>query len=250
MSPPLTSPPLLHFRQSRLWFSGHFHIDHNFPDSISHVNKCTFVQCGVIGKKSARSAARQTRILDLDLDEGKAMIYSVDHHLEGKLRLDAECDLTSGVLMSSHSISSSNESPSKEQFQRTYVPQQEDGCYSKFGSEAVLANPEDMVCWWHMADGRVLGTHDGMLLEYDSVTLAPLGIVLESQDLKNKEIRVVNDGNVLITIDKEKNDVDSLKVVQPNADGSYWRRFQRNKKQRLDEKKRLEIAKEYISSFD
>jgi len=48
--------------------------------------------------------------------------------------------------------------------------------------------------------GRVLGCHDGKLLEYDSQTLAPLGIVIE--DLKDKEIRVVNGGNVLVTLDK------------------------------------------------
>ena len=55
-------------------------------------------------------------------------------------------------------------------------------------------DPEDMVCWWHMDCGRVLGCHDGKLLEYDSETLAPLGIVVE--ELKDKEIRVVNKGKV------------------------------------------------------
>jgi 3',5'-cyclic AMP phosphodiesterase CpdA len=34
----------------RLWFSGHFHLSQNYPDSISVVGKCAFVQTGVIGE--------------------------------------------------------------------------------------------------------------------------------------------------------------------------------------------------------
>lgn len=41
---------------------------------------------------------------------------------------------------------------------RRYVPAEDDGCYSKFGSSGGVVKPEDSVCWWHMADGAVLGT--------------------------------------------------------------------------------------------
>jgi hypothetical protein len=34
----------------RMWFSGHFHLSQNYPDSISVVNQCAFVQTGVIGE--------------------------------------------------------------------------------------------------------------------------------------------------------------------------------------------------------
>ena len=34
------------------------------------------------------------------------------------------------------------------------------------------------VCWFHLSCGRVLGVHDQMVLEYDSSTLAPLGLVV------------------------------------------------------------------------
>ena len=59
-----------------------------------------------------------------------------------------------------------------------YTPREEDGCYIE-ASEGVLNEDEDWteqtVCWWHMADGAVLGVHDGMVIEYDPTTLAPLG---------------------------------------------------------------------------
>jgi hypothetical protein len=35
-----------------------------------------------------------------------------------------------------------------------------------------------------MADGKVLGVHNGMVLEYDPSTLAPLGLVVGKDELK------------------------------------------------------------------
>ena len=62
-----------------------------------------------------------------------------------------------------------------DKFFSAYTPAEEDGCY--------LADPDNVsseseVCWWHMSCGRVLGKHNGMLLEYDPSTLAPLGLVV------------------------------------------------------------------------
>jgi hypothetical protein len=48
-------------------------------------------------------------------------------------------------------------------------------------------NQENSVCWWHMADGKVLGVHNGMVLEYDASTLAPLGLVVGKDELKGKK---------------------------------------------------------------
>lgn len=48
----------------RLWFSGHFHLSQNYPDSISVVNQCAFVQTGVIGecnRDGNRWAGRQCK---------------------------------------------------------------------------------------------------------------------------------------------------------------------------------------------
>ncbi len=46
----------------RLWFSGHFHLSHNYADSISVVGRCAFVQTGVIGECN-RDGFRHSRVL-------------------------------------------------------------------------------------------------------------------------------------------------------------------------------------------
>lgn len=46
----------------KLWFSGHFHLSHNYQDSISVVGSCAFVQVGVIGECN-RDGFRHSRLL-------------------------------------------------------------------------------------------------------------------------------------------------------------------------------------------
>ena len=46
----------------------------------------------------------------------------------------------------------------------------------------------DPVCWWHMKDGKVLGGHNGMIIEYDPTTLAPLGMVVSRDELINRKV--------------------------------------------------------------
>jgi len=38
-----------------------------------------------------------------------------------------------------------------------------------------------------MADGAVLGVHDGMIIEYDATTLAPLGMVVSKDELAGRQ---------------------------------------------------------------
>ena len=39
---------------------------------------------------------------------------------------------------------------------------------------------------WHMADDKVLGVHDGQMVEYDAGTLSPLGIVVNRKQMENR----------------------------------------------------------------
>ncbi len=57
----------------------------------------------------------------------------------------------------------------------------------------------DPVCWWHMKDGKVLGGHNGMIIEYDPTTLAPLGMVVSRDELVNRQVGEITlgDGQVL-----------------------------------------------------
>jgi len=113
--------------QIKLWFSGHFHLSHDYEDSISRVNQCTFVQVGVMGPKSSRDGRRQTRIIQGNSDVLK--IYTVNHHERvavtgnAELRLDATIDLKSGSMESARR---STDYDHKNWFS-AYVPEEEDG---------------------------------------------------------------------------------------------------------------------------
>ena len=49
-----------------------------------------------------------------------------------------------------------------------------------------------------MADGAVLGVHEGQVVEYDADTLLPLGIVVSKKQLKNREVLVVKKGTNIV----------------------------------------------------
>lgn len=94
-----------------------------------------------------------------------------------------------------------------------------------------------------MADGAVLGLHEGQLVEYDPETLSPLGIVISKVHLAGREVLVLEEGKALLMVGPNPDDVE---VVHPNGDGSYWRKVQRNKRVRQEEKAREEIAKLWL----
>ncbi len=94
-----------------------------------------------------------------------------------------------------------------------------------------------------MADDKVLGVHDGQIVEYDAETLSPLGIVVNKKDMENKELLVVDESKVVVLVHRE---TDAIEVVHPNDDGSYWRKYQRNKRIRQEEKAREAAAKLWL----
>jgi len=154
---------------------------------------------------------------------------------------------------------------------RAYTPREEDGCYIE-DSQGILNEDEEWnektVCWWHMADGAVLGVHDGMVIEYDPTTLAPLGMVVSKDELLGRKVAVIDSGlkteqcdvfedgaecvdqatkeQALILYDETTNDVT---VVQPNEDGSYWRKIVRNKMVRMKESRRVKAAKAWMAEM-
>jgi len=232
--------------QIKLWFSGHFHLSHDYEDSISRVNQCTFVQVGVMGPNSSRDGRRQTRIIQGNSEIFK--IYTLSHHkrdeITGKaeLRLDAKVDLKSGKMECLHE----NVDHDRENWFSAYVPEEKDGCYlatpeGKIASEQSVSS---VVCWWHMSDGAVLGVHEGQLVEYDSSTLSPLGIVVNQEGLDGKEVFVVDNSSAVVLINTA---TETIEVVHPNDDGSYWRKYQRNKRVRLEEKAREAAAKLWLA---
>ena len=271
--------------QIKCWLSGHFHLSHDYQDALVQAvpgSPCAFLQVGVMGPGSSRDRRRQSRMIRGCGGEF-LQIFSINHHeredcgttdaSRARVRLDATIDLRTGELThgkgdeASPPPGSSGDAPETaaatagrdpDWFQ-AYVPQPEDGCYLEdVGGD--ISTGGKTVCWWHMADGKVLGLHEGQLVEYDAETLSPLGVVVTKEQLaakpsaghgdettgppRTKEILVVQNKSTLVLVDDETQDVE---VVHPNADGSYWRKFQRNKKIRLEEKAREEVARRWMS---
>mmetsp|Transcript_14581 Transcript_14581/g.29867 ORF Transcript_14581/g.29867 Transcript_14581/m.29867 type:complete len:166 (+) Transcript_14581:1420-1917(+) len=126
-----------------------------------------------------------------------------------------------------------------------------------------------------MSCGRALGMLNGNLIEYDSSTLAPLGLVVGADELVGKKVGVINSGldadTCIMMMDDEEGmegaDCASLAgdtreqavvmldktglvtVVQPNEDGSYWRKIVRNKMVRMKEVRRVQAAKMWAAEL-
>jgi len=68
-------------------------------------------------------------------------------------------------------------------------------------------------------------------------------------ELENRRVAVIDDewgGDCLCLFDDETGDVT---VVQPNEDGSYWRKVVRNKMYRMKEMRRVKAAKNYFQKM-
>jgi len=246
----------------KAWFSGHFHLGQDYEDSITFPKEganrgsCVFAQTAVMGKRSSRDKRQQSRLIR---GNSKGFtISTVDHLKEGKERLDATItydDATHESVVFAHE----SEDYDHDAWFSAYTPAKEDGCYINDLSLPIAdVGKEGAVCWWHMACGRVLGVHNGMVLEYDASTLAPLGLVVSKDELAGRNVAVVDSGlnqqdgaqmesreQAVILYDDDLN----ITVVQPNEDGSYWRKIVRNKMIRMKEKRREKAAAEFAKQI-
>mmetsp|Transcript_35445 Transcript_35445/g.66818 ORF Transcript_35445/g.66818 Transcript_35445/m.66818 type:complete len:595 (+) Transcript_35445:79-1863(+) len=244
------------------WFSGHFHLSHDYEDSITfpqgnNRGSCIFAQTGVMTSRSSRDGRRHTRFVRGNADGFE--VCTVDHKKGGVLRLDATVTFEDNCIVDEESMGSGESACSTVVFAHkhedydhdkwfsAYVPSDGDGCQIIEPKGEVVKNEElEQVCWWHMKDGTTLGVHNGMIIEYDPSTLAPLGMVVSRDELKNRRVAVIDDefgGNALVLYDDDTNKVT---VVQPNEDGSYWRKVVRNKMHRMREMRRVAAAKKWI----
>ena len=245
----------------KAWFSGHFHLGQDYQDSITfpegnNRGSCVFAQTAVMAKKSTRDTRLQSRMIRGTNDGFN--IYTIDHSNEGKERLDATVTYK-GNDGESVVFAHPSDDYDHDAFFSAYTPQEEDGCYlADPDGDLTSAADAETVCWWHMSTGQVLGVHNGMVLEYDSSTLAPLGLVVGKDELMGRKVAVVDSGietqsgddyekvpdreQAVILYDDEMH----VTVVQPNEDGSYWRKIVRNKVVRMKEKRREAAAKRFI----
>mmetsp|Transcript_5592 Transcript_5592/g.9521 ORF Transcript_5592/g.9521 Transcript_5592/m.9521 type:complete len:581 (+) Transcript_5592:60-1802(+) len=271
----------------KAWFSGHFHLGQDYQDSITfptidpkdgpypNRGSCVFAQTSVMRAGTSRDGRQQSRLIRGNKDGFE--ICTVDHQKDGKIRLDASITFlgdNNEVGIYAHE----DEAYEHDKYFQVYQPNAgdklhpPDAGFKTYNSDMNI-DPFDIemdtVAWWYMSCGRALGMLNGNLIEYDSSTLAPLGLVVGADELVGKKIGVINSGldadtcammfdeegmegadcaalagdlreQAVVLLDK---DTSVVTVVQPNEDGSYWRKIVRNKMVRMKEVRRVKAAK-------
>jgi hypothetical protein len=265
----------------KAWFSGHFHLGQDYQDSITfptidpkdgpypNRGSCVFVQTSVMRGGTSRDTRQQSRLIRGNKDGFE--ICTVDHREGGKVRVDATITYkgdNNEVGVYAHD----DPAYAHDAYFKVYQPSAGDALHPpddgmiRYDDTFVLDTVgKDSVAWWYMACGRVLGMLNGNLIEYDQSTLAPLGLVVGADELVGKKVAVVDSGideNCEISDDIGMEGADctsidgreqavclidetdgSITVVQPNEDGSYWRKIVRNKMVRMKEARREKAAK-------
>jgi hypothetical protein len=281
-------------RSIKAWFSGHFHLGQDYQDSITfptidpkdgpypNRGSCVFAQTSVMRSGTSRDGRQQSRLIRGNKDGFE--ICTVDHQKDGKIRLDATISYrgdTNEVGVYAHD----DESYDHDKYFKVYAPcagdklHPPDDGFKRYNSDGNIEPFDiemDTIAWWYLSCGRALGMLNGNLIEYDSSTLAPLGLVVGADELVGKKIGVINSGldadtcqimfedmegmegldcaglagdlreQAVVLLDKETG---LVTVVQPNEDGSYWRKIVRNKMVRMKEVRRVKAAKAWAAEL-
>lgn len=273
-------------RSIKAWFSGHFHLGQDYQDSITFPSipieegpypnrgSCVFAQTSVMRSGTSRDGRQQSRLLRGNKEGFE--ICTVDHQKGGEVRVDAAVTYRGAGNEDAVYLHEDPPTAGDERFFRVYQPTEGDRGYICGAEEddMCMINDEPVTMetrlWWRLSNGRALGVLNGMLLEYDKSTLAPLGLVLPAEELLGKIIVVADSGVEECVIDydmigeegdeqqdceeyQEREqavlvhgvDNDSFTVIQPNEDGSYWRKIVRNKIARMKERRREKAAMKY-----
>lgn len=184
------------FPHIRLWFSGHTHMSHRYPDALSVRGNCLCVHCGTLGPV-ARDGIRQSRILQFD--DQVARLSTLNHE-DGELLPDAELEL-----------------PGKITIQRndSFLPPS--GRYFP-------PPPFDETDFKMQLKRSAFITHRDMLVEYDLETRSPFGVVMEH--LKRKPVRV-KDGRLEAFVPEDsgfgRRAKGSFEELPPGPSGRYSR---------------------------
>ncbi|KAL4854283.1 hypothetical protein ACK3TF_004974 [Chlorella vulgaris] len=214
----------------RLWFSGHFHLSHNYADSISVVGGTAFVLTGVIGECN-RDGFRQSRLLK-GTAEGYEL-YTVDHDT-GSLRLDLKhgwhdpsppqpllpedeqiCDPTAGWLCSKVDCALDGSEP------------------------PTAVGPSPSVTWLNAGPSCMLAVQDAIIVEYDTRSMAPIGLVcmdvpddcsVALVDAKGARVDTVNtDGAAAVAVEIYDSEGGLHQRIKRNQAGGFYKVYQHNK---------------------
>jgi hypothetical protein len=272
----------------KAWFSGHFHLGQDYQDSITfptidpkdgpypNRGSCVFAQTSVMRGGTSRDTRQQSRLVRGN--KAGFEICTVDHKNGGAVRVDATItyrDDNHEVGVYAHE----DVAYKHDKFFKVYQPCAGDDLHPpdsgliRYQDNLILESniSKESVAWWYLACGRVLGMLNGMLIEYDPSTLAPLGLVVGADELVGKRIAVIDSGidaECPVSFDEGMEGADcseaeareqavllfddndgSVTVVQPNEDGSYWRKIVRNKMVRMKEVRREKAAKAFAKTI-
>jgi hypothetical protein len=216
-------------RSIKGWFSGHFHLGQDYQDSITfptidpsegpypNRGSCVFAQTSVMRGGTSRDGRQQSRLLRGTRDGFE--ICTIDHKNDGRVRVDA----TVTYRDDSHEVGTyahEDEAYDHDDYFRVYQPQFDDQCYlsaAEGEDETCLLTPdpvtEDTVAWWKLSCGRVLGVVNGMMLEFDKSTLAPLGLVVSGDMLLGKRVAIVDSGLEECTINFDDDGMDGAECA-------------------------------------
>jgi len=251
------------------------------PEQGPYPNRgsCVFVQTSVMRGGTSRDGRQQSRLLRGNKDGFE--VCTVDHQKGGAIRVDATITYTDD----NHEVgvyAHGDESKTDDKYFKVYQPcagddlHEPDAGYVDYDGTLVLNQEitKESVAWWKMYCGRVLGMLNGNLIEYDPSTLAPLGLIVGADELVGKRLAVVESGlDAYCEVDELSEVVGmegadcvdaepgeqaiilfdpatkSSTVIQPNEDGSYWRKIVRNKMIRMKENRRIKAAKLFTADF-
>lgn len=219
-----------------LWFSGHYHLSHNYATSLSVVGRTTFVQVGVIGPGSSRDGLRQSRFVTGDASGFR--LWSVDHGAGGALRLDLErgwwdegapavapvpardlLDPGADAAWLASSLDCAVEAPAEYD---------DDAAWPAAGAAAAPTE-------WHDAGGGCLLAHAGAtVVEYSASLRSPVGFVFDELP-PGVALRFVDgDGraaaaDAAAAVEAVAADSTLLCRRERNADGGFSHAYQGNK---------------------
>lgn len=221
--------------QLKLWFSGHFHLSQDYADSLNVCGECTFVQVGVIGSSASRDGRSHSRLLRADAQGFK--LYTVDHNRGGALRLD----------MARSYVSVGEACP------LVWPPAQHQALTSWPGSEWMHALDSCELSgggrrdWLTTGNGE-LTVQEGALVEYCSLSRAPLGVVVKKV-LPGSRVQLVGqngeraEGMSAVAVEVRGEGGELLERVDRGASGRFHQVFQQNKyKKWLAEKGRAAVG--------
>ena len=202
--------------QIKLWFSGHFHLSHDYRDSVSIKGECAFVQVGVIGATSSRDGRRHSRLLRASAQGYQ--LYTVDHAAGGALRLDLsrQFDNSATVLVPPPPGDSLTCDPTKGWL-----------CAEEDSEDAAARSSR----WLSTGCGELI-VQQTALVEYESRTRSPLGVVVRAVD--GRSVRLVNaaggdaSGSAAVAVELRGAD-GGVERVARGRNGYFFQTFQENK---------------------